>query len=414
MKVLVVGSGGREHALVWKLSQSPLVSTLYAAPGNPGMAAHATLVPDAHGPEGITARAVELGIDLVVVGPEQPLVEGLTDRLREAGIMAFGPHAAAAQLEGSKRFSREFMLRHGVPAAASESFGDEAAALAHLETLDLPPVVKKAGLAAGKGVTVATDFEEAAEAIRTVFLDGDPDGVVLEERLHGRELSLIGITDGRHWLPLLLAQDYKYFGEGDTGPMTGGMGAVAPAALLTEEQRAQVDEEIVQRTLKGLQADGLEFAGVLFIGLMVTDAGVKVLEYNVRFGDPETQSVLPLLKSDLLDVIVAACRGDLSGRTLSWHEDRFAAGVVLAAPGYPGQPERGIPLDLPEQSGGVTVFQAGTAMEDGRLVSSGGRVLNVVGVAADIEAALGTAYRAVERTGFPGAAYRRDIGRNLR
>lgn len=413
MNVLVVGSGGREHALVWKLSQSPLLGTLYAAPGNPGMAEHATVVPAALRTADLTALAIRLGVDLVVIGPEQPLVDGLADSLKEAGIMAFGPHAAAALLEGSKRFSRDFMLRHGIPAAASQSFLDEAGALAWLRNVDSPPVVKKSGLAAGKGVTVAETFEEAEDAVRSVFRDGDPEGVVLEERLQGRELSLLGITDGRSWLPLLMAQDYKYFGDGDTGPMTGGMGAVAPADLLSAEQQRQTDD-IVQRTLAGLQTDGLEFPGIIFIGLMVTDAGVRVLEYNVRFGDPETQSVLPLLKSDLLEVLVHACRGTLAGRTLSWHEGLHAAGVVMAAPGYPLEPERGIPLILPPEKPGTLMFHAGTATADGQLVSSGGRVLNAVGLAGSIEDALALAYAAVAETGFEGAAWRRDIGQNLR
>lgn len=415
MKVLIVGSGGREHALAWKLSHSPLAPELHAAPGNPGMAAcGATVHPDVSSTAGIAELARELAVDLVVIGPEQPLVDGLADLLQADGIMAFGPHAAAARLEGSKRFSRDFMLRHGIPAATSEAFLDEESALRYLSGLASPPVVKKAGLAAGKGVTVAASHAEAAEAIRSVFLEGDAEGVVLEERLRGRELSLIGITDGRSWLPLLLAQDYKYFGEGDTGPMTGGMGAVAPAGLLSEEQRAQVDTIIVQRTLDGLRADGLEFPGVIFFGLMVTDSGVRVLEYNTRFGDPETQSVLPLLEDDLLEIIMAACRGTLAGRKLSWKPGLSAAGVVMAAPGYPDTPERGIPLTLPPAADGMHVFQAGTAMHGGQLISSGGRVLNVVAVDSTLEKALQAAYRTVEETGFEGAVWRRDIGRNLR
>lgn len=413
MKVLVVGSGGREHALVWKLSSSPLLTELLAAPGNPGMGRHARLFPGHRSVQQLTELAVAEQVDLVVVGPEQPLTEGLADRLREHGIMVFGPHAAAARLEGSKRFAKEFMLRHGVPTAASAQFTDEASALAWLSRQAAPPVVKKSGLAAGKGVTVAASFEEAEAAIRAVFAEPDGEGLVLEERLEGTELSLLGITDGTTWLPLLLAQDYKYFGEGDTGPMTGGMGAVAPARLLSPAQSDEVETEIVQRTLAGLRADGLTFPGVIFIGLMLTADGVKVLEYNIRLGDPETQSVLPLLRTDLLEVIRAACDGSLAEVQLSWH-DQAAAGVVMAAPGYPGTPQTGIPLAPAEEQSGLLVFHAGTKLEAGQLVSSGGRVLNIVGLAPTLEAALETAYRGVAATGFAGASFRRDIGLNLK
>ena len=412
MRVLVVGSGGREHALVWKLAQSGDVTELFATPGNPGMALHARLLPSGDSVKELTELAVSNKIDLVVIGPEQPLVDGLVDRLQDAGIMAFGPHRVAARLEGSKAFAKDLMLRHGVPTAASATFKNEAEALAYLATLTEPPVVKKSGLAAGKGVTVAASFAEAADAIREVFAEADSDGLVLEERLRGRELSLIGITDGRNWLPLLMAQDYKYFEEGDKGPMTGGMGAVAPALLLTDAQEAEVDEDIVGRTLAGLRADSLEFAGVLFIGLMVTDQGVKVLEYNTRFGDPETQSVLPLMETDLLEVIVAACEGNLAAQPLEWRSG-VAAGVVLAAPGYPGTPERGIEVVPAHNNERLLVFQAGTTLREGTLVSSGGRVLNVVGLGATTQEALRNAYDGVAATGFPGGVWRSDIGFNL-
>lgn len=412
MRVLVVGSGGREHALVWKLAQSDKVSRLFAAPGNPGMADHAELLGGNLEPDRLVALAVTHEVDLVVVGPEQPLVAGLVDRLREAGIMAFGPHAAAARLEGSKRFSKEFMVRHGVPTAASRAFDTEEEAVACLRDLDAPPVVKKSGLAAGKGVTVCGSMADAERAIRVAFQDPDSGGVVLEERLQGRELSLLGITDGSTWLPLELAQDYKYHGEGDTGLMTGGMGAVAPAALLTPEQQVEVEDEIVQRTLSGLRRDGLKFAGVLFIGLMVTDSGVKVLEYNVRLGDPETQAVLPLLKSDLLQVMLDACQGRLASSRLEWSGEH-AACVVMTAPGYPGTPEAGIELEPVAGNRKLHVFHAGTRLEGGRLVSSGGRVLNIVATAPSLADALQAAYAGVAGTRFAGAHWRRDIGLNL-
>ncbi len=409
MRVLLIGSGGREHALAWKLARSPLLTALFATPGNPGIAEHATLLSSPSDPESLAQLAQDNSIDLVVVGPEQPLVDGLVDRLAARDIMAFGPPQAAAQLEGSKRFAKEFMERNGVPTASARAFTGRDEAIAYLEGLAHVPVVKQSGLAAGKGVTVAATVEEARQAVTRAFAGNGADGVVLEERLAGRELSLLGITDGSNWLPLRLAQDYKYFNTGDSGPMTGGMGAVAPVELLSQEQLRIVDEHIVGRTLSGLQAEGLTFAGVLFIGLMLTDSGVKVLEYNVRLGDPETQSVLPLLETDLLEVIVAACRGKLQEQRLDWR-DQVAAGIVMAAPGYPGTPERGIPLTLPAGSADLLVFQAGTELKDGQLLSSGGRVLNVVGVADSLDVARARAYEAVSQAGFEGASYRTDIG----
>lgn len=409
MNVLVIGSGAREHALVWKLARSPRVSRLFASPGNPGMSEYAELLASAQDPASLTALALRHAIDLVVIGPEQPLVDGLVDSLTAAGIRAFGPHRAAAALEGSKRFAKQFMLRHGIPTARAEAFTDEAAALDFLQTVADPPVVKRSGLAAGKGVTVADSLSEAEEAVRAAFRDPSSGGVVLEERLQGRELSLLGVTDGTAWLPLKLAQDYKYLSDGDTGPMTGGMGAVAPAELLDDEQLREVNAEIVSRTLAGIRAEGLAFTGVLFIGLMVTPTGVKVLEYNVRLGDPETQVVLPLLETDLLDVIDAAHDGTLSRLQLSW-KPLVAAGVVLAAPGYPGSPQRGVPLQLPAGDDGLLVFQAGTELSGGQLLSRGGRVLSVVALAPDLEAARDRAYEAVRQTGFAGAQWRSDIG----
>ena len=274
MRVLLVGSGGREHALAWKLAQSRQLSSLYATPGNPGIAHHATLLRSPQDPAALTELAVRHSIDLVVIGPEQPLVDGLVDRLAERGIRAFGPHKAAARLEGSKRFAKEFMARHGIPTAASEAFTEEQAALDFLSGLSEPPVVKLSGLAAGKGVTVTGSMAEARRAVQAAFARSAGDGVVIEERLSGRELSLLAITDSHTWLPLKLARDYKYLLDGDRGPMTGGMGAVAPASLLSPAEEEQISSRIVDRTLQGLRAEGLGFAGVLFIGLMVTDSGV--------------------------------------------------------------------------------------------------------------------------------------------
>lgn len=412
MKVLVVGSGGREHALAWKLAQSELVETVLAVPGNPGISGVATVLggdPDVHGIAELAAREQ---VDLVVIGPEAPLVAGLADLLRERGLRVFGPGAAAARLEGSKSFAKDFMRRHGVPTGRAEAFTDEGAALEYLESLSAPPVVKMVGLAAGKGVTVAESMDEAAIAIRAAFRAAPGPGVLLEERLFGQELSLLVLTDGTAVRPLLMAQDYKQLRDGDEGPMTGGMGAVAPAQLLSPEQMNYVMDEVVGRTIAGLAADGLEFRGVLFFGLMVTADGVKVLEYNVRFGDPEAQSVLPLLRTDFVEVVTAVADGTLADIELEWSR-QYAVGVVMSAPGYPEAPRRGVPLALPAASAAVHVFHAGTAIADSQLVSNGGRVLNVVALAPTLREAIIGAYATVERVDFPGAHWRTDIGARL-
>lgn len=412
MKVLVAGSGGREHALAWKLAQSPLIKQVIVAPGNPGMGGVATVLPCSMTPEGILNVARQEQVDLVVIGPEAPLVAGAADLLTEAGINVFGPGRSAAQLEGSKRFAKDFMQRHDIPTAASASFTDEAGALAHLETLLEPPVIKQSGLAAGKGVTVARNFFEAELAIQAAFAGPGSDGIVIEECLEGQELSLLLLVDGHTALPLLLAQDYKQLGDGDTGPMTGGMGAVAPAELLSKEQQRFIDEEIVKRTLAGLRAEKLDYRGVLFIGLMVTQNGIRVLEYNVRFGDPETQAVLPLLKSDLFELLLAATQQRLHEHELQWFDGATAC-IVLAAPGYPHEPQTGIPLGLPARPAGVYVFHAGTGMSGGKLFSTGGRVLNVVAVTRHLPASLAAAYEAVADIDFPGAQFRTDIGSRI-
>jgi phosphoribosylamine--glycine ligase len=410
VKILVIGSGGREHALAWKLAQSPLVTQVVVAPGNPGMGGVATVLACPPEPQAILELAKSEAVDLVVIGPEAPLVAGTADLLQQAGIPVFGPGSAAAQLEGSKQFSKDFMQRHGIPTAAWAAFDDLPAALQHLHALAEPPVVKESGLAAGKGVTVARTHLEAEGAIRAALAGGG--SVVLEERLEGQELSLLLLVDGHTALPLLMAQDYKQMNDGDTGPMTGGMGAIAPVELLTKEQQTEVEQLVVGRTLTGLQAEGFDYCGVLFVGLMVTDSGVKVLEYNVRFGDPETQAVLPLLRTDLAELLLAATQGRLHEYTLAWDEGATAC-VVLAAPGYPGTPETGIPLGLPIRRAGVFVFHAGTGLADGQLVSSGGRVLNVVALTADLQGAVAAAYEAVQEIDFPGGQYRSDIGSRI-
>ncbi len=412
MKVLVVGSGGREHALAWKLSRSARVDEVLVAPGNPGMrdVARVVDVPLEIGP--LLALARRENADLTVVGPEAPLVAGIVDAFEAEGLRVFGPDAAAARLEGSKRFAKEFMARHGIPTAAFAAFTEREAALAHLRRVGAPIVVKDSALAAGKGVTVASSLEEAEAAVRALFAREGAE-VVLEERLQGQEISLLVFTDGLSYRPLPLAQDYKQAHDGDGGPMTGGMGTVAPAALLSSAQQWQAMTKVVEPTLKALNADGIAFQGVLYFGLMVEGGEAKVLEFNVRFGDPETQVVLPLLDNDLLRVLDSVADRRLARLELSW-TGRKAACVVLAAPGYPGAYRRGIPIDIPDDLGpDVLVFHAGTGLEDGRVVSTGGRVLDVVGLADTVEEAVARAYAAADRIDFPGAHMRRDIGRRL-
>ncbi len=415
-RVLVVGGGGREHALAWALARSASVGEVMSSPGNPGCAEIGPLLPDPGDVRELAARAVEAGVDLVVVGPEAPLVAGLADACRERGLAVYGPDAATARLEASKVGAKAFMLRHGVPTAEARVSRSEAEALEHVRAHEraggAPLVIKRSGLAGGKGVTVPEDLGGAEAAVRAAFRAGDAE-VLLEERLSGQEVSLLVICDGERALPLRLAQDYKQALEGDRGPMTGGMGCVAPVELLDEAELEDVMARVVRPTLRGLAQEGTPFVGTLFVGLMLTDAGPKVLEYNVRFGDPEIQSLLPLLDEDLYELLAAATRGELGERSLRWR-DGAAACVVLAAPGYPEAPETGTPIYLPGDLGeGVIVFQAGTRREGERLVSAGGRVLNVVGLGADRREAVARAYSAVSTIGFRGAHYRRDIGARL-
>ena len=408
MKVLIVGGGGREHALTWKLAGSPRVREIVAAPGNAGISQLARCV-DADTPEALLALAKAEGVDLTVVGPEAPLVAGVVDVFEAAGEPIVGPKRAAARLEGSKRFAKAFMTRHGVPTAAYEAFTELEPALAYLDSTSLPIVIKDSNLAAGKGVTVARTRGEAQEAVRGVLaLEGGE--LVIEGFLEGRELSLMLFLDGATAKPMPVAQDHKRLLEGDTGPMTGGMGTLAPVPL-SEALWAEMMAGIVAPTLRGLRAEGFFYRGVLFIGLMVTPAGVRVLEYNVRLGDPETQAVLPLLENDLLEVLGAVADERLHELDLRWSQ-RSAACVVMAAPGYPGPYEKGVPLDIPDVDD-VTIFHAGTAWQGGRMVSSGGRVLGVTAVGTGLRAALNRAYGGVARIGFPGAQVRRDLGRGL-
>jgi phosphoribosylamine--glycine ligase len=416
MNVLLLGSGGREHALAWKLAQSPRLDKLYAAPGNPGIADHAEIVTlDAGDHDAVIDFCRANGIGLVVIGPEQPLVEGLGSTLRAARIPVFGPTAAAAQLEGSKGFTKDLCTIEGIPTAGYARLTDGKEAKAALESFGLPVVIKADGLAAGKGVVIAETRAEAEAAIDDMFAGGFGEAgaeVVIEEFLTGEEASFFALTDGKTVLPFGSAQDHKRVGEGDTGPNTGGMGAYSPAPVLTGELEARAMREIVEPTVRAMAAAGTPYSGVLYAGLMLTAEGPKLIEYNVRFGDPECQVLMLRLEDDLLDLLLAVAEGRLAERARPRFSDRTAMTVVMAAKGYPGTPEKGgsiAGIDAAEADG-AKVFHAGTALRDGGLVANGGRVLNVTAAGADIGAAQRAAYRAIDRIDFPSGFCRRDIG----
>ncbi len=413
LSLLLLGAGGREHALARKLAQSPRCGRLYAAPGNPGIAAHAALVPELDILDGtaVTAWAQAEAIDLVVIGPEAPLAAGVADALAEAGVPVFGPSAAAARLEASKGFTKALCDEAGIPTAAYARFDALAPALAYAVGHPLPVVVKADGLAAGKGVTVAATHAEAEAALRDLFAEPGAE-VVIEECLIGEEVSFFVLADGTTALPLIAAQDHKRVGEGDTGANTGGMGAYAPARVFTPDLQQRAMREIVQPTLAAMAKRGTPFAGVLFTGLMLTEAGPKLIEYNVRFGDPECQVLVALLESDLVEMLLAAATGRLPGIEARW-KPGAAATVVIAARGYPGTPVKGGTIAGLEaaEACGATVLHAGTALGgDGRLVASGGRVLSVTAAAQTVRAAVATAYGAIEKISFADGFCRADIG----
>ncbi|MGI6851360.1 phosphoribosylamine--glycine ligase [Mesorhizobium sp. 1B3] len=415
MNVLLIGSGGREHALAWKIAASPILTKLYAAPGNPGIAREAECVAlpiDDHA--AVAVFCEEKAIDLVVVGPEAPLVAGLADRLEANGISVFGCSSKAAQLEGSKGFTKDLCARYGIPTAAYRRFDEAEAAKAYIRAEGAPIVVKADGLAAGKGVTVATTLDEALEAVDACF-DGAFGGagaeVVVEEFLAGEEASFFCLCDGKTALPFGTAQDHKRVGDGDTGPNTGGMGAYSPAPVMTEALIERTMKEIVEPTLRGMAEMGAPFSGALFAGLMITADGPKLIEYNVRFGDPECQVLMMRLKDDILVLMKAATEGQLGHMSVRWR-DEAALTVVVAAEGYPGTPKKGSAIRGLESaaSNGVEIFHAGTAVAAGNIVANGGRVLNVTALGRNVTDAKARAYAAVDKIDWPEGFCRRDIG----
>jgi len=418
MKVLVIGSGGREHALAWRLRQSPRVSEVIVAPGNPGTAREPGIrnaAVAATDLDGLLRLAQDEAVALTVVGPEAPLVAGIVDRFAKAGLRCFGPGRIAAQLEGSKAFTKDFLYRHNIPTARYAVFTELNPALAYVRQHGAPIVIKADGLAAGKGVVVALTLGDAEQALHDMLgahaLGEASARVVIEEFLDGEEASYIVIADGRHALPMATSQDHKRVGEADTGPNTGGMGAYSPAPVVTPEVEQRILDEVIGPTLAGMAAEGAPFTGFLYAGLMIDRSGApKVIEFNVRFGDPETQPIMLRLKSDLAELIEAALDGRLDRTQADW-DPRPAIGVVYAAHGYPGKVRSGDPIEGLDGDLGpdVKVFHAGTREDAGRVVTAGGRVLTICAIGQDIAAARARAYAAIEKIGFDGGFYRRDI-----
>ena len=410
---MLIGSGGREHALAWKLAQSPSCDTLFAAPGNPGIAEEAELVDlNIADHAAVIAFCAGYDIGLVVVGPEAPLVDGLGDSLRDAGIPVFGPNQNAAQLEGSKGFTKDICAAANIPTAGYRRHDSKASALAGLEAFQPPYVIKADGLAAGKGVIIAENLAEAQAAIEDMFGGGFGDAgaaVVLEEFMLGEEASFFALTDGHDVVAFGSAQDHKRVGDGDTGPNTGGMGAYSPAPVLTQALQDEVMERIIRPTVGYMSAQGMPYSGVLFAGLMLTEEGPKLIEYNARFGDPECQVLMSRFQGDLASLMLAVANGNLSAESSPSFSPDTALTVVMAAQGYPGTPQKGgsISIDYVTQA---KVFQAGTAEKDGQLVADGGRVLSVTAMGHNVTEAQRNAYAAIEAIEFPTGFYRRDIG----
>ena len=418
MKVLVIGNGGREHALTWKAAQSDLVSEVFVAPGNPGTALEPKTKNVNIGVCDVDALAdfaEKEKIDLTIVGPEAPLVAGIVDEFKKRNLKIFGPTKAAAQLEGSKSFTKDFLMRHNIPTAKYKNFTDVNEALSYLDSVEIPVVVKADGLAAGKGVIVAQTRQEAKDAVKDM-LSGNAFGeagckVVIEDFLSGEEASFIVMVDGKNVLPMATSQDHKRVGDGDQGPNTGGMGAYSPAPVVTKTVYDRVMEQIIYPTVKGMAAENNEYVGFLYAGLMIDDAGnPKVIEFNCRFGDPETQPIMMRMKSDLVELCDAACDGKLDTKTCEYDE-RPAVGVVLAAEGYPQSPRKGDVISGLESAAepGSKIFQAGTKQTDGKIVTSGGRVLCATALGSDIKEARDNAYKLAETVSWNGMFYRNDI-----
>lgn len=422
MKILVVGSGGREHAIVRKLKESSQVEAVYCAPGNGGISRDAECFPvNAMDKEGMLSLAKEKAVDLVFVAPDDPLAAGMVDFLEAAGIPCFGPNAAAAEIEASKVFSKNLMKKYGIPTARYEVFSDPAQALEYIKAQGkYPAVIKADGLALGKGVVIAQNEEEAKAALHSIMEDkifGDSGTqVVVEEFLTGPEVSVLAFTDGKILCPMVSSMDHKRAYDGDKGPNTGGMGTISPNPFYSDEVAKECMEKIFQPTVAAMNAEGRPFKGCLYFGLMLTPDGPKVIEYNSRFGDPETQVVLPRLKTDFAEIVKAVAEERLSQLSIQWSEQASAC-VVMASGGYPGSYPKGIEMHGLDENGqvdGVTVYHAGTKYEDGKFLTNGGRVLGVTALGDTLDQALDTAYAAVEKISFEGAMYRKDIGRTHR
>ena len=418
MNVLVIGGGGREHALIWKIAQSPRVDNLYCAPGNPGIARYAQCVDiGVNDLPALLEFAKHNAIDLTVVGPEDPLSNGIVDLFVEQGLTVFGPSRAAAELEASKSFAKRLMAKYDIPTAQYAEFTDADEAIAYVTEHGVPIVVKADGLAAGKGVTVAHDVDTAIAAIRAAMTDrvfGDAGSkVIIEECLVGEEASILAFADGSHILTMVTSQDHKPVDDDDQGPNTGGMGAYSPAPVVTPELSDIIERTIMRPCVDGMASEGAPYAGVLYAGLMITGDGPKVVEFNCRFGDPETQVVLPRMKSDIVPAFLACCDGSLDSVSLEWDEQACVT-VVMASGGYPGKYEKGIPItgiEEAEADPALTVFHAGTKQSEAGLVTNGGRVLNVTALGPDIPGAIDSAYAAIDKIHFDMAHHRTDIGK---
>ena len=416
MNVLVIGSGGREHALCWKIAASPLCSKLYCAPGNDGIAQVAELLPiAAHQQIALGEAARRLEIDLVVIGPDDCLANGLSDYLRTLGLTVFGPSQAAAQLEWSKAFAKAFMQRHHLPTAQWQAFQNPVEAKAYLKTVSFPIVIKASGLALGKGVVIAGSLSEAEAAVDEMMTEqrfgSAGETVVIEEFLQGREFSLLAFCDGNTVQIMPPAEDHKQIFEGDLGPNTGGMGTISPLTFLSQQEAKCIQIEILQPVIDAMKLEGTPFQGVLFTGFMRTKDGPKILEFNARFGDPETQPLMLLLESDLLEVLLACCHGSLDKQEIVW-KDQAAACVILASPGYPNAYPKGLPIEgLDQLPPEIVLFHAGTKREQSNWLTNGGRVLGVATTASTPSGALESIYAAIQTISFPGMQYRKDIGK---